>query len=180
MRNGAEPSAPTGTCTKPMETPSWLHRPTTSDAITRGDTCSRQPTRGICGACRSEPRGRLGYPSDPSQHPDSAETTVVSMANCLPPQKGRPFATWSNWFSHTRAPASRQVGATEISAGMPTHEQADLVAKHVQPCSMFADRSSVEGPLLSDEVAKHVQPCSMFADRSSVEGQIIGRGTLRL
>ena len=81
--------------------------------------------------------------------PDSAETTVVSMANCLPHQKGRPFAMtsilrWSvtgttmfksrsNWFSFTRAPASRQMRATQISAGVPrgfsrpTREQADLL-----------------------------------------------------
>ena len=127
-----------------------LHRPATSNAITRkwhlvpvsnsGHlrrlSCSASWMACPCLRPLAAPR------------PVNAETTVVSMTTCLPPQNGRLLAMtsilrWSsacattlrsrsNWFSFTRALASRKIRAMHTSAGVPrgfrrpTREHADL------------------------------------------------------
>ena len=94
-------------------------------------TPARQQLVDICGACRSLVDG-LTVPATPQPRPDNAETTVVSMANCFTPERKT---------------------IRVVSAGRPVSKRI-WVAKHIQPCSTFAERViHVEGQMQSDEEA---------------------------
>ena len=118
--NGGESSALTGICTKTVIGGTRLLRDSNAwppQTPSQGcGTCPRQPTRGISGAWRSQPRRWPGLPNGLSPHPDQSGPRPLWCqwpTACRP--RGRPFAMtsilrWSvtgttefnsesNWFS---------------------------------------------------------------------------------